>query len=71
MSNMSYCRMENTYHDLCDCENALCEINDNEENDLSESEMRYADKLYHACQSFITEYETMQENNFYKENDDE
>jgi hypothetical protein len=43
MANMSYCRFENTFHDLEDC---LEHINDD---DLSESERRYRRKLIAAC----------------------
>jgi hypothetical protein len=43
MANMSYCRFENTFHDLEDC---LEHINDD---DLSESERGYRRKLIAAC----------------------
>lgn len=35
MSNMSYCRFENTYHDLLDCSEHIFD------DDLSEDEKRY------------------------------
>lgn len=44
MSNMSYCRFENTYKDLKDCLDAL-----NHQDELSESEARYRDLLIKMC----------------------
>ena len=50
MANMSYCRMENTLKDLCDCTNAiLFEGIDS----LSERELEKARLLSKECQSFI------------------
>jgi hypothetical protein len=42
MGNMSYCRFENTYRDLVDCENQL---NANSIDCLSETEKKFAIKL--------------------------
>lgn len=50
MANMGYCRFENTYHDLLDC---LYHIND----DLSETELIYRNKLINACKDIIEETE--------------
>jgi len=47
MPNMMYCRFENTYNDLKECLQAL-----EYEEELSESEQKYKDKL---C-STISEY---------------
>lgn len=47
MSNMSYCRFENTYSDLRDCVDALADP-------MSKDEARYARKMYKLCQEFIT-----------------
>ena len=58
MPNMSYCRFENTYEDLQDCFNAL-----DDEEDLSEREQRYRDRLIKLCHQ-ISE-------NFYGEEFDE
>ena len=44
MSNMSYCRFENTYNDLRDCAEALADIGD-----LSEIETKYKNKLLDLC----------------------
>lgn len=55
MTNMSYCRFENTYHDLEDCYD---HINDLE--DLSASEKKYRLWLIEMCQNIIddAEYES-------------
>ena len=47
MSNMSYCRFENTYNDLIDCED---HVNDD---DLNAEEKRYRDKLVVVCRRII------------------
>lgn len=47
MSNMSYCRFENTYNDLIDCED---HVNDD---DLDAEEKRYRDKLVVVCRRII------------------
>lgn len=51
MSNMSYCRFENTYGDLQDCLEAL--LNDEE---LSESEAKYRDMLIKMCVDIALDY---------------
>ena len=48
MSNMSYCRFENTLNDLRDCEEHL------DDNDLSKPEKEFRDKLLKLCKR-ITE----------------
>lgn len=53
MANMSYCRFENTYHDLRDCRDALAE---QDISDLSESEQKYAKWLIEMCQDIATDY---------------
>jgi hypothetical protein len=50
MANMSYCRFENTYNDLYDCYN---NINDQ----LSDEEHSYRQRLVEMCQSIIDEYD--------------
>jgi len=51
MSNMSYCRFENTYSDLLDCYN---NINENLRG-MSESELKYRNKLIQLCQDILDE----------------
>lgn len=43
MSNMSYCRFENTYKDLQDCYEHL------DDDDLNETEEEYKEKLFELC----------------------
>jgi hypothetical protein len=50
MSNMSYCRMENTYNDLVDCF-------DNWEETESKSELKYRAKLLGLCREIVDSYE--------------
>lgn len=49
MANMSYCRFENTYHDLKDCAGHIGDRN------LSESESRFRAKLIDMCRSIVEE----------------
>lgn len=49
MPNMDYCRFENTYNDLLDCQNHL------EDNDLSDSEEIAKENLLSLCEQ-ITEW---------------
>ena len=43
MPNMSYCRFENTFHDLEDCYEGM------DEQDLSPLEEKYRDRLIKLC----------------------
>ena len=51
MSNMSYCRFENTNQDLNDCQSALEELlaNGRADDKLSERELKAAKKLAATC----------------------
>ena len=53
MSNMSYCRFQNTYSDLKDCFDAL---NEKSLNELSESEKKYAIKLIELCRDITDDF---------------
>jgi len=53
MSNMSYCRFENTYRDLLDCLNNIHNVS-------SESENAYRRRLVDVCKEIIDEYELME-----------
>lgn len=57
MANMSYCMFENTYSDLLDCFEALCDIS--ELSELSESEAKYAQKLIKLCERVVDNCEGM------------
>jgi hypothetical protein len=60
MANMSYCRFENTLHDLVDCVNALDGVvYDHEE--ISEREWRYAKMMKEWCERFIETIEDCEE----------
>ena len=50
MSNMSHCRMENTYRDLHDCHEHWNEL-------LSESELKYRDKILRLAREITEENE--------------
>lgn len=56
MSNMSYCRFENTFNDLSDCYSAMVEENQTI-NDLSNDEARAFRKMYELMKEFIQEIE--------------
>ena len=43
MSNMSYCRFENTYQDLQDCYDHM------DDEDLGGTELKYKNKLIELC----------------------
>lgn len=53
MGNMSYCRFENTYADLHDCNEALAEKSLDE---LSEIEKKYAKKLINLCKEIADNF---------------
>lgn len=54
MSNMSYCRFENTLRDLHDCYNHMDE-------DTSESERKAKVRLIELCQEIANDYDTIYE----------
>jgi len=51
MSNMSYCRFENTLNDLRDCQDALANGNE-----LSESEEKCKNKLIALCKDIVDDF---------------
>jgi hypothetical protein len=52
MGNINYCKYENTYDDLLDCFEYILEGDD----DLSESEQRYKEKLIDLCDGIHAEF---------------
>lgn len=54
---MSYCRFENTFLDMRDCEIALNEISGNIEQLESESEQKYAKLFITLCKRIASDYE--------------
>lgn len=59
MSNMSYCRFENTSNDLQECIDALAGIKKFDE--LSDSEMQKAQEMYDQCQTYMRLFEEQEE----------
>ena len=58
MSNMSYCRFENTYKDLQDCYDALSEAGSIEEveKNANEYEKKYIRKMVELCKDIASEF---------------
>lgn len=59
MSNMSYCRMENTSQDLQDCLYTLAEADEFPELDLSRSEKLAYLRLRDQCAEFLEEFDRL------------
>ena len=60
MANMSYCRFENTLHDLADCVNALDGVVYDGES-ISESEWKCAKRMKEWCERFIETFDDIDE----------
>lgn len=60
MANMSYCRFENTNHDLRDCVGAMEEAYDMEELDLSKTELSAMKNMRWLCEKFIEEFDRLE-----------
>ena len=54
MSNMSYCRFENIYKDLLQCQEAL-----DDEEKLSKTETKFKYRLIKICREIASEYSTL------------
>jgi hypothetical protein len=61
MSNMSYCRFENTLKDLEDCSEALGN-GEAEDSELNEYEKKAKEKLIKLCVSIACDYGDCSEN---------
>lgn len=61
MSNMSYCRFENTSRDLRDCVDALEELADGAEfiRPLSTSERQSADWMVKLCRRYLEAHDRL------------
>ena len=58
MANMSYCRFHNTLADLYDCEGALEDFLDNDENVITSDEERHkAKQLIELCHKIADNWE--------------
>lgn len=67
MSNMSYCRFQNTSRDLVDCRETLQGLIDGEERPLSREELAAAKRLVMCCSQIIgmmVEYSNADETDF-------
>ncbi len=62
MGNMSYCRFENTYHDLRDCYNALTNGDGNDKNMNKEYEQPSKKALIKLCAQIAEEFSNGEEN---------
>ena len=60
MANMSYCRFENTLHDLVDCVNALDGVVYDGES-ISEREWKYAKRMKEWCERFVETFDDIDE----------
>ena len=59
MSNMSYCRFQNTSMDLRDCVDAMQEAYDLPEMDLSREELQSLKWMRELCERFLEESERL------------
>lgn len=57
MSNLSYCRMENTFGDLQDCWEFIRNQNAWEFEEMSQSEFNYMVRLVDLCHEIASEIE--------------
>lgn len=72
MANMSYCRFHNTLADLQDCENALDNFINNDENTISSNEeRRKAKQLIELCQQIAENYTVEDIDEYAKHYDEE
>lgn len=72
MANMSYCRFHNTLSDLNDCESALDDFINNDENSIeSAEERRKAKQLIALCREIADNYSEEDIDEHAKHYDDE
>lgn len=72
MANMSYCRFHNTLSDLEDCESALDDFINNDENSIeSEEERRKAKQLIELCKRIADNYSEEDIDEYAKHYDEE
>lgn len=56
MTNMSYCRFENTYHDLKDCVDAMMEAESIDDLDMNKIDTDYFHDMVRMCERYINIY---------------
>lgn len=59
MSNMSYCRFQNTEMDLRDCVGEMEYVDDLDSLELSDDESRAMKRMYFLCIRYVDEYERL------------
>ena len=59
MSNMSYCRFQNTEIDLRECVSELEYADDLKSLELSSDESRAMKRMYSLCSRYVDEYERL------------
>jgi len=57
MSNMSYCRFENTFRDLQDCYEHMHAREGDGDDDLSEREAKYRARLVKLCHDIANDWD--------------
>lgn len=62
MSNMSYCRFQNTHIALQDCVEEMEYANSLEDFELSADEFLDMQKMYHLCELFIQNHDFITNN---------
>lgn len=71
MSNMSYCRFQNTLSDLRECESVLDEAYNFSDIDLSTEESHALKRLITVCQSIVDHAERLENAEHFEEEEDE
>ena len=61
MSNMSYCRFQNTFQDLRDCVQEMDDAYNIKDMELSEDEARAMKQMYSWCERFIENFDRLEE----------
>lgn len=64
MSNMSYCRFENTLEDLDDCRHEMTNCNSLKDMDLSETELSSLERMVVCCSEIVEMYHLMKGNDY-------
>ena len=59
MSNMSYCRFQNTFQDLRDCVQEMDDAYNIKDMELSDDEARAMKQMYSWCERFIENFDRL------------
>ena len=71
MSNMSYCRFQNTLVDLRDCVNEMDEAYTLKDMELSEDEAHAAKRLYQFAKEYVEQFERLTFADTFEDEDEE